>query len=393
MISNQNIKIHITNDNQCIINSTKDSFDKDNIMDKSNDSLFNLSKNINSESRKQDLDEINDFVNLSNQGGVDKNIGKKVFTNAKMEKTEDLKIISPYNNQQINPKNDFIPNHCTNFSFENCCINNDTNENYNYNLKKVNNYKQNNIISLESNNINYNNDDYISPTFNINIDYNVLEPKIKDSSERGKKNAPDKKSISHNKNGVHISSKKDNKSCITPVKKNKMKNKSNNKLLSYPKESRKIIGTTKIKVLTKEEKEILEIKKKIRKSPVPKITGKHFPIIKIKIDNNNSSEKKMKSINSVGKNNTKKLYSIQDIKLFSKKNTFKNKKETHKINHINNKNDVTQKTDKTNILRKRMNNNNSSKKDKSFQVIKNFSKYQRKNNLQNKENVNNQNFL
>ena len=204
----------INNDN--ISNLSKqlmDSFNKNNVSDVSDIVNWNLnSKSIMSllsnkeTSKKIIMDnnlehiDIKDNLNINNKKkDINKNIvNKKIFKNIKTEKTNIIQIknnIKNSNTQKNKEKEDnntnkenIVPNHCTNFSFGGNIINNNINHFLINNINNINIEKINtklNFGTSENNNINNNNynepiknDDYMSPTFNFNLDYNALDNNI-----------------------------------------------------------------------------------------------------------------------------------------------------------------------------------------------------------------------
>ena len=144
---------------------------------------IDIKENINilgKKETKRDKPENKSNIDISKKAnGSNAFIGnKKMFKNIKSENTDNLNIINnkiekgKIDEYNVNKAN-IIPNHCTNFSFGGNIINNNINH---FMINNINNINIENVASkLNLGNANcYNdpikNDDYISPTFNINLE-------------------------------------------------------------------------------------------------------------------------------------------------------------------------------------------------------------------------------
>ena len=158
--------------------------DKSNKNNKSNRSNKNNNKNVKKNPNIIDFKKsINRYKNNYDINCVIGN--KKAFKDIKSENTDNLNIINKEPKEESKDKkrnNNIIPNHYTNFSFGGNNLNsNNTNTNTN-----ANNYNDHII-----------NDDYVSPTFNIKVNFN--SPENSNSKKNNNKNS-NSKNESRNKN-------------------------------------------------------------------------------------------------------------------------------------------------------------------------------------------------
>ena len=205
--------------------------------------IKNVEKNEKSEQNKNLFNKNNKckcFKNCTVQKNEDINI---IQANPKIEKTIESNKSDLKNNQEK-----IVPNHCANFSFNGIIKNNqakelDINSYHNSNLENKQKFSnlnlfQNQIDTYPINNTNTLdiNDDYVSPTFNLNLNYNSLDKNnintIESSKEKEKEISPEifgsNKNISNNigiKNyNNSINNNKDNCNNIN-IKKKKEKSK------------------------------------------------------------------------------------------------------------------------------------------------------------------------
>ena len=174
------------------IDDNSENYDKVNMV-YSDKKSFNTSNNLNSTTSLKNPSN-NISPRLGNNNIVNnKSNNIKFFKNCIIQKSENINIIQSNpqkNNKSTNKKDELnrnidkktniinrniVPNHCANFTF--CGIY----QNNNNKLKELeinkNNDNQNNKkdILVNNNNIKDNNDDYVSPTFNLNLNYNSLD--------------------------------------------------------------------------------------------------------------------------------------------------------------------------------------------------------------------------
>ena len=181
---------------------------------------FNILEKKEKKENKNDKPEIKSNIDLNKKINGNNNAfvgNKKMFKNIKSENTDNLNIINSniekgkVDEYNINKAN-IIPNHCTNFSFGGNVINNNINH---FMINNINNINIENVASkLNLGNANcYNdpikNDDYISPTFNINLDFNSLD------NNNIKKESYNNININNNKNEKSEKNEKNNKNPIS----------------------------------------------------------------------------------------------------------------------------------------------------------------------------------
>ena len=206
---------------------------------------FNTSNNLNSTtSIKIPSNNIspNKPMNKNINNINNKNNNLKFFKNCIVQKNEDINIIqinpNTYNNKfndinknnndsNNNIKNNYIsnkivPNHCANFSFNGITQQKNNLKNFAFKnclnkvVKNINldNNQNTNVINDNINNALDKNDDYVSPTFNLNLNYNSLDKNntIESNKEKENSNKSDKmKSNNLDNNNIKIKDKKINK--------------------------------------------------------------------------------------------------------------------------------------------------------------------------------------
>ena len=229
------------------IDDKSENYDKVNMI-YSDKKSFNTSNNLNSTtSIKMPSSNISPNKPI-NKNPNNKNNNKKFFKNCIVQKNEDINIIqinsNTYNNKfidnkKINSENNniinnyindkIVPKHCANFSFsgitqqknnlKNLAVNNCLNKNIN-NINLDNNQNTNNINNINNNNLLDKNDDYVSPTFNLNLNFNSLDKNntIESNKEKDKENSNKSDKIKNNNyinnnvdNNIKIKDKKNNK--------------------------------------------------------------------------------------------------------------------------------------------------------------------------------------
>ena len=191
--------------------------------------ISNKDKDKKQNKNNDNLDKINIIEHKDNNEKKENNanenkklINKKVFKYIKTENTNNIQINNindiikekEKNENNLN-KEKIIPNHCTNFSFGGNIINNNINHFLINNINNINIENVSNKVNLGNNpNNNYNeaikNDDYISPTFNINLDFNALD----------------------NNNNINNNMKKENYNNVIDLKNKKIKNIEEKKIIN-----------------------------------------------------------------------------------------------------------------------------------------------------------------
>ena len=178
------------------IDDKSENYDKVNMF-YSDKKSFNTSNNLNSTTSKKKISSNNispSPINKNSSNNKFNNI--KYFKNCIVQKNEDINIIqmNSQNNKQIECKNNknlennnnlnninnkIVPKHCANFYFIGTQKNNlkEMTLNNNKNIDKINlDYIQKDYAKNNNNtNTLYKNDDYVSPTFNLKLNYNSLD--------------------------------------------------------------------------------------------------------------------------------------------------------------------------------------------------------------------------
>ena len=232
-------------------------------------------------------------------------IDMKLFKNCIVQKNEDINIIQKMkvsSKKEEKNNNLIIPNHCTNFYYNG--LPQKTNNNNIKELNPINNQKNN----LE----NETNDDYVSPTFNVDLNYNALN-----TLELGSEKMKQKENDNDNKKNEKNNYIKLNDNQYISLKNDKLNN--NIGLKS---------SVLTLELSEKDKKNNLNINS-IGKDNSCSIKEKTQPKIEDKNKNNSKVRDLLNNKNKIEKKNV-------DL---SRKNSKEEKLDMNKINDLNNKDD------------------------------------------------------
>ena len=194
-LNNGFVNINLNDKRKSSVLSNKNNKSKDNKKDNSN--IFDYKKKIN----KKYIKDKNNLIE-----------NKKIFKNIKSQNTDNLNIIHLIE-KKVSKGNNIITNHCTNFSFGG----NNSNNNNTDNIK---------------------NEDYVSPTFNVKINYNSLESNnienniIKNESRNKNNKINQESKMSNNSLNIKLNNNNDKFKKMELSIKNSKKNNNKKKNLS-----------------------------------------------------------------------------------------------------------------------------------------------------------------
>ena len=302
---------------------------KDKDKDKNKEQNNNKSQNDNLDNINI-KEEINTCENKKNNLNDNKKVThKKVFKYIQTENTNVIQINNINDKFENNlDKDKIMPNHCTNFSFGGNIINNNINHFLINNINNINIENVSTKLNLGNNsNNNYTdaikNDDYISPTFNINLDFNALDSNNLSNNKMKKENQNKDLKINKKEENKNIEEKKivNNKQNIKENEDKNILNSKNAKASQMSnKNSKENLEELKdIKIITKEKKTDTYLNKNKKNN----IIVQHL-IYK---------ERRNKSFNSLNNNSNSNSNISESIHFYSNiNNDFNNLRKINKIN-------------------------------------------------------------